>query len=80
MHYDFSLLSINICVTIFVVNLSLLVSLAALPHLFGPSEKSPNSSGMNAYKNCASKPFRMNTCGAKDLKYLCFQTLTKNRG
>jgi len=32
---------------------------------------------MNTYKKCACNPFRMNTCGAKDLKSLCFQHLQK---
>src|SRR5260221_2298336 len=35
---------------------------------------------MNTYKKCANNPCRMNTCGAKDLKYLCFQHLQKIGG
>ena len=36
--------------------------LAAIPHSHGPSQKSPNSSGMNTYEKCVCNPFRMNTC------------------
>jgi len=32
---------------------------------------------MNTYKNAPVTPFRMSTCGAKDLKSLCFQHLQK---
>jgi len=32
---------------------------------------------MNTYKKTPVSAFRMNTCGAKDLKYLCFQHLRK---
>jgi hypothetical protein len=38
------------------------------------------SSKMNTYKKRVRNPFRMNTCGAKDLKSLCFQHLQKTGG
>src|ERR1700741_5342224 len=35
---------------------------------------------INTYKKSVCNPYRMNTCGAKDLKFLCFQHLRKMGG
>jgi hypothetical protein len=49
--------------------------------LSSPSQYFPVTTfRMNTYKKCASNPCRMNTCGAKDLKSLCFQHLQKTGG
>jgi len=49
-----------------------------LPLSFPSSSLSPFR--MNTYKKCADNPRRINTCGAKDLKSLCFQHLRKIGG
>src|SRR5437899_4233695 len=45
---------------------------------FPPSSLTPFR--MNTYKKCTANPRRINTCGAKDLKSLCFQHLQKIGG
>ena len=53
---------------------------AASHYFLGLPQQSPKSSGMNTYKKCVRKPFRMNTYKTLDLKSLCFQHLQKIGG
>src|SRR5579871_127040 len=54
--------------------------LAANTHPLALPQKSSKSSTMNTYEKCFCNLFRMNTCGTKDLKSLCYQHLQKTGG
>jgi len=51
------------------------------PNSHPPKDSAPKqpleAERLSSFPRSELTPFRMNTCGAKDLKYLCFQHLQK---